>query len=561
MSRHLKPLAIGLRLTAALILPAAVHAADLHVALTGDDDTGTGSAAQPWRTATRAVNAAQPGDVVLLHSGVYCEEVRIRTPDVTLSSAPGEWAMIRGEIGTNDRPGFAVMIDVDADGAVLRRLEVVGGYYGVYLRSKWDFGGPDRTGATDVLIEDCRIHDSGRDCIKLTPRCDRLTIRRCEVYSSGRLYPAGTPQENKNAEGIDNVNSHNMLVQDCYVHDTATTGVYFKGGPADCVVERTRVERCGAAGILVGFDTSPEFFDTTTNPNFYEAIRGTVRNCIVRDTNYSGIGFFAADGAVAVNNTVVNTAKLGHSPIYFGVTIQDYDPAAGRPASRNVQVRNNIVVQPATNAQPLVGIRFLFEPELGNLAGLSGMPAMSNNLYFANGAAARFQDRRPGSTLESGDLTAWQALIGSDAGSRVADPRLTADLHLSADSPAIDAGATVAAVTDDFDAAPRPAGAGLDIGADEFSTSPPPAPIFGTASDLSASACGDLLPNQPDPPVGGGEPGNGTNDPSPGPDDSPLDEALAPSGLCPMSAAALLMASFCGLCSIRRDRTNCRRGE
>src|SRR5688572_3226060 len=128
----------------------------------------------------------------------------------------------------------------------------------------------------------------------MAPKGNRVTIRRCEIFNSGRLYPPGTPFDNKNAEGIDNVSSDFTLVQDCYVHDIATTGVYFKGGATDCIVERTRVERCGQAGILLGFDTSPEFFDTDANPRYFESIRCIARNCIVEDTNYAGIGLYAA---------------------------------------------------------------------------------------------------------------------------------------------------------------------------------------------------------------------------------------------------------------------------
>jgi hypothetical protein len=43
------------------------------------------------------------------------------------------------------------------------------------------------------------------------------------------------------------------------------------------------------------------------------------------------------------------------------------------------------------------------------------------------------------------------------------------DYHLDADSPAVDAGVSLADVTEDLDGQARPAGAGYDIGAYEFS--------------------------------------------------------------------------------------------
>jgi len=64
----------------------------------------------------------------------------------------------------------------------------------------------DNTGiaASNIIIEDCIIHDSKRDCIKLKPECDDVTIRYNEIYNSGRVDPL-TLDGTVNAEGIDKV--------------------------------------------------------------------------------------------------------------------------------------------------------------------------------------------------------------------------------------------------------------------------------------------------------------------------------------------------------------------
>lgn len=551
------------------LLSVPVSAADVHVAKSGNDEIGVGSAVAPFLTIGRGVLAAKSGDTIRVHGGVYCESVRILLPDITLTSADNEWAVIQSVIAEGESPRFCLMFDVDASGGVVRRMELVGGYYSVFLQTRFDWGGPDRSGASDILVEDCKIHDSGRDCIKVTPNCDRVTVRRCEIFNSGQLYPPGTPDDNKNAEGIDNVNADQMVVQDCYVHDTATTGVYFKGGSRDCVVERTRVARCGRAGILLGFDTSPEFFDLAANPGYYECVNGVVRNCHVEDTQYAGIGVFSADGALVANNTIVRTARLGHCPIYFGIVLQDYDPAAGRPPSRNARIRNNIVLQPADVAAPMVGIRFT--EELGGLAGLSGSPVMSNNLYFASGAALRFSDARPGSVLDKGSLADWQAHIGGDRDSFSADPFLAADGRLTAASPAIDRAAVLADVRDDLDTEARPAGAAPDIGADEFSAAPP-------AGRLSFPAAAERCPgvqvgpqrSDPDEPIDSGNRnpsgGSGTQNQSGGDGSGrsdgnqegvagAIEGAVMPGGLCPMAATAMLAMAVMGLCGSKSRRS------
>lgn len=111
------------------------------------------------------------------------------------------------------------------------------------------------------------------------------------------------------------------------------------------LIQRNRIENTGMAGILVGFDTSEEFFDLQANPEYYESIRAIVRNNIVRYTGYAGIGLYAARDAQVLNNTITDAGRLGHAAIYFGIPFQDWDAKAGRPPSVNPVIRNNLIVQ------------------------------------------------------------------------------------------------------------------------------------------------------------------------------------------------------------------------
>jgi parallel beta-helix repeat protein len=456
-------------LLAVTALPAT--AAEWFVSTAGSDASGNGSFAQPFRSVSHVVDPAndivQPGDTITLRglpgNNVYNEtEVRLRLP-LTLRSQPGEWAHIACPINVPDT--VCLQIDPEASGSRLSRLEISGGfYYAVFLQTDWYRpDGLSGTGASNIIIEDSKLHGSGRDVIKITPKCNNVTIRRNEIYNSGAGYPPGTPPEEKNAEGIDNVNGASMIVEDNYIHDTATTGVYFKGGATDALVQRNRIENTGEAGILVGFDTSPEFFDIAANPGYYEAIRGIVRNNLVRNTRYAGIGLYASRDAVVANNTVINTALVGHAALYYGVTLQDFEPEAGRPPNSNPLLRNNLVIQ---NGGDCAGIRY--SQDLGGLSGLSGSPGMNHNAFFNSTGTCNFFDRRPGSPLENGGtLTQWRAALNSDAQSIETALSVSADGHLPAGSAAIDAGQSLAQVSDDIDRQPR--SGPYDIGADERS--------------------------------------------------------------------------------------------
>ena len=467
------PVLLGFLLTVLATSPsAALNAAApqgtiIYVSTAGSDASGDGSIGNPFRTIGHALTIAASGDEIVLRgtpaltNNIYAESIRIEEPNITIRSQTGEWAIIQCPLDDEDI-AQCVRFDVDSDGSRLQRVEVIGGYYyGIKLETRWDWGTPDRSGALNILLEDIQVHDTGNAAIKVTPGCDDLTVRRAELYNTGRRQP-------DSAEGIDNVNGDRMIVQDSYIHDTSATGLYFKGGATDCVVERTRIEHTGGAGILVGFDTSPEYFDLTVNPEYYESIRGVVRNNIIRDTQGAGIGLYAAKDAQVWNNTLMDTAQEYHSPIYFGITYQDWDPQAGRPPSINPIIRNNLVYQ--SNGLPTECVFIRYSNDLGGLSALSGMPGMDYNLYFRAGGSCLFTDLRPSSPLDHGTFSQWQAHIGGESHSQSSAPQLTTDGHLSAGSPAIDAGVCTGAPTDDFDADQRPQGPACDMGADEFAS-------------------------------------------------------------------------------------------
>jgi hypothetical protein len=82
-------------------------ATEFHVAVTGRD-TASGTKSAPFRTIQHAADVAQPGDVIIVHAGVYRERVnppRGGTSDarrIVYRAAPGEQVEIKGsEVVTN----------------------------------------------------------------------------------------------------------------------------------------------------------------------------------------------------------------------------------------------------------------------------------------------------------------------------------------------------------------------------------------------------------------------------------------------------------------------------
>jgi hypothetical protein len=446
---------------------AAPKAKEIYVSPSGSDRAGAGTLSKPYATVARAILESRPGDTITLRGGTYAGGIAVVQPAVTLRSYPGEWAVIRSP--TDDpAAGSTIRFEADAHGCKLQRLELVGGeYYSVKTETHWESGAAPRPGASKLLIEDCKLHGSGRDVIKITPGCDDIVIRRCEIYNSGRRDPS-------NAEGIDNTNGDRMVVQDCYIHDIATTGVYPKGGSIGSVIERNLLLNIGGLGIEVGQTTDYPYLDLVANPGLYENIDGIVRNNIIVKTGYAGIGLQGSLRAQVYNNTLVNVAERGHPGILFRSI--DQQPPSGKAVivgNKDAAVINNLVVLAAASDSPLIDIRE---------AGVTGTLTLSHNRYYTSRGRARFSDQRGGNGF-FGDLAGWQRHVGGDARSTEGDPQLDRHYHLAAGSPLIDAGRKLSAVADDFDTQRRTGTP--DIGADESATGPalpvpPPPGTIGT---------------------------------------------------------------------------------
>ena len=145
------------------------------VAAANGDDAGPGTAAQPFRSAQRLVDALEPGQTGCLREGRSFEsddQVEIRTPQITLASYPGERATLVGRLyvvgGADDvtvrdldldqRSSYDTGPAVLADNTTFDNVDVSNGHTGICF-----VVGNHRYGkASGTLIANSRIHDCGR---------------------------------------------------------------------------------------------------------------------------------------------------------------------------------------------------------------------------------------------------------------------------------------------------------------------------------------------------------------------------------------------------------------
>lgn len=407
------------------------QARTLYVAPDGSNGSA-GTLAQPLADPASALRRAAPGDTVVLRAGRYdlAKPLRITEDGITLAGAPGEAALLAAP--TSDEADVAHVVVITASRVTLSNLEIRGGsYYGV----KIDVGEAGKP-ARSVTLRDCRIGGTGRDCVK-TFNADDLLIEDCDIGPSG-------VRDASNAEGIDSIGSHGVTIRRNHVHDTATNGIYLKGGATDGLVEACRIENVAhAAGILLGQDTDAEFMRDGAQ---YEAIRCTARNNIVVNTGGAGLGTYSGDNISFQNNTLYNVARESSAGIWVGINRRNI-------AARAIDMKNNIVV--TSGERPFV---YLLKAQ--------GPVDSDYNLFSTLGKAGHFRIERNGkvSTLT---LSAWQQSTGGDKHSKNSAPRLDAAnlFRPLSGSPAVSGGIELPGLTSDFRGKPRHKGKRFDIGA------------------------------------------------------------------------------------------------
>jgi hypothetical protein len=446
------------------------------------NDNNDGTEARPFKTIQRAADAADPkGLEIILRNGTYeSKEIRFRTSNLTIRSYPGEWAVIKAVTGVEDIASCLWFSEPSIKNVTLENLEIIGGYYyGLKFESNWDddrsIPFDKRFGVSNVTVKNCRIHDTGRDCIKVTPGCKDIKIISCEIYRSG-VGPANV--EAQNAEGIDNVNGDNMLVRGCYFHDIATNGLYAKGGARNCIFENNLIVNCGELGMAAGFlDTDEEWFNLAANPNYQESFDIIIRNNIVVNAKWGGVGLFAALGAKVYNNTFVNTGAETFSSLHISAG-EIYTSNAATPKSppcKDLSIMNNIFIQSAASDRPMIHLRGMNDNAAPPLAGTN---VIDYNIYFKTGKPAVYQNR----DAEEMTFLAWKVSTKFDTHSLETDPELERDYHLKTGSPAIKAGVVTDIISIDYDGNSR--SGKPDIGADETGgvalTTPPASGTTGT---------------------------------------------------------------------------------
>ena len=266
------------------------------------------------------------------------------------------------------------------------------------------------SGSRDVLVEGNTVFDCEEAGIQMYSDDDdmvayNLTARDNEVYWT-------TPQTREGTGGIN-------------------IGWLAYG----CIIERNYVHDCK---VGIGIDSNISGENIVRNNKVYNA----VELCIVLANSVGN-----SDNSKIINNTFIagsNTVK--------GVWFRTIGAVTGTGHI----FKNNII--DGTNGKPSA----IFREELIIEDGMI-VDSNYNCIYDSAGELIDYQG-----TTYTDDFATYQSATGQDANSIAQDPLLSDNFSIPTNSPAKDAGVTIASISDDFRRLGRPQGDFYDIGAMEF---------------------------------------------------------------------------------------------
>jgi hypothetical protein len=494
--------------------PSSAEGSVYWVAIDGDD-AGPGTRDEPWATLQHAADSVGPGATVYVREGVYEQRVELRgsgTPGrpITFAVAPGERVVLDGS-SLEVPAGQNAMIAIDSQRFVTIRGFEITGYrsdvsghvpIGILVTGAADHvrlagnvvrdmgttfegrNGGDAHGiavfgtAGDHPIEEVEIVDNelanltlgSSEALVVNGNVKDFRIEGNEVHDTNNIGidvigfegTAPDPTVDQARDGIVrgnvvwNVDSYG---NPAYGNDRSADGIYVDGG-RDILVEGNTIH-----DVNIGIELASEHAGRSTR-------NITARNNLVYDSTAIGIAIGGYDrrrgsteDCVILNNTVVNTDGVE--------LLVQFD-------TRNNVIANNVIVAGARH----VFVENDYRENAGNV--------VDHNLYFSvdGGAGGTWQWRGVG----FGGFDRWRARSGNDRHSIFADPGFedaaAHDYSLRAGSPAVDAGAFLAASgATDLPGDPRAQAGGIDLGAFE-QTAPPPSPTPSIAGPVTYA--GDL---------------------------------------------------------------------
>lgn len=290
----LVPLVAVLMSQGAPTASAATPACSLYAAPSGSDGAN-GSVATPFQTVQHLVDSLAPEQVGCLREGTYegeavggdgYRQLKIATPRITLSSAPGEAAVIKGRVWVAGGADGATVENLSLDGANSREL-------------------PSPSVDADGAVFN---HDdvTSRNGICFALGDYGYEISRRTVIENSRIHDCGTPSSNQE-HGIYVAAAYGTIISHDWIYDNASRGIQLYPDAQGTIVADNVIYGNGEGIIFSGNGTTAASDTTVTG------------NVIADSTVRRNVESFYEPGApVGTDNVVSGNCIFGASSTYYG---------------------------------------------------------------------------------------------------------------------------------------------------------------------------------------------------------------------------------------------------
>src|SRR3972149_197309 len=462
------------------------------------------------------LNAAQPGDQFLLKRGDTWI-TRAGTYGIginNVSGTAGNYITI-GTYGTGNKP----ILDLSGNATAIRFLDGTTNHYvkisNLEITSTAAANNRPYVGIYDyssdtyqILIDSCTINGIAQGII--INSSGYWTISNSTFKNTfGNFYGNGGQFEG--GEGVATNDAWNVLITNCIFEDNICTDskthfVYFSNSSDNCTVENSVFHDSKQAIALVDGDNHKVIGNTIYNITSSSAITVSSRpqtgdshlsNVLIEKneiynseigiilnkttTTFGDTGMTWTSDVRIINNLIYDISGAGWS---YGVLIESnqnsqnlvlddilfanntvvncYGGGVSFGSSNisysNFSVKNNIFYNDTYSSGTLI-----FVKDVSDLSQIT----LNNNLYYSV-VGSDINVEGINLSLSQFKLAHITEEINSISENPLFANPSVFDFHINGNSPAIDKGAVLTNVTDDFDGNQRPAGGGFDIGAYEF---------------------------------------------------------------------------------------------
>jgi len=478
-----KPLSQAFFFTQPGVNPADSNA--YYVAPDGNDNN-PGTESQPWKTIQKACNTLTPGSTVYVKAGQYNEKITVNVSGtagegyITIRNFENDKVVIDGT-GTSGSNivyienkdcikiiGFEICNNSGVDDGSGIRIEGLGEQIEIRNNKIYEIRGSDAMGITVygtdasksisyLTIDGNEIYNcdpAHSEALTLNGNVEHFEVTNNIVYDVNNIgidFIGGEqtcPDSDKDAVRSGVCSDNIVYKANSSYGGGYAAGIYLDGGNT-IVVERNIVYDCDV-GIEIGCEIKGKVA--------YDIV---VRNNFIFNNGKRGIAFggynYPYTGKVVdsnlYNNTCFNNDVLGTDA---GELRIEY--------AENCDIRNNIFY---SSSQSVL---------MTTIVGNSNNIVLDYNLWFAEAGSYSITIDWEGTVYESFDE--YIAGTGQDTHSLFNNPQFVSttltnpDLHVTSESPAIDAGdpALGSSVVGEFDVDgdPRISGIRVDMGADEY---------------------------------------------------------------------------------------------